>query len=158
MIVIKELGFSNMFSYGDNVVFSIGDRVTQLVGHNGNGKSSIPSVLEELLYNKNSRGIKKADIANRYSGNKGYSGYVSFDVGPDSYKLEKNVVSTAKVKLSKNEQDISGHTATQTYKDIEVILGMDFSTFTKLVYQSMVSSLDFLSATDANRKKFLVSL
>ena len=45
--------------------------VTQLVGTNGAGKSSIPLILEEVLFNKNSKGIKKADIANRIN-NKGY--------------------------------------------------------------------------------------
>lgn len=158
MIKIKKIGFSNMLSYGQDTVFRPTARVTQLVGPNGVGKSGIPVILEELLFNKNSRGIKKADIENYETDIKGYSGYVDFEVGTDAYKVTKVVTSTAKVKLTKNGEDISGHTTTQTYKIIEQILGIDFSTFTKLVYQSMVSSLDFLTATDANRKKFLVSL
>jgi hypothetical protein len=36
------------------------------------GKSSIPLIIEEALYNKNSKGIKKADIPNRYVNN-GYN-------------------------------------------------------------------------------------
>ena len=147
-----------MFSYGVNNEFVVAPNVTQLVGKNGDGKSSIATILEELLYNKNSRGIKKANILNRYCDSKEYSGYVHFKIGEDSYTLNKVVTTTAKVKLEKNGLDISGHTTTQTYKLVEELLGMDFGTFTKLVYQSMVSSLDFLSATDANRKKFLVSL
>lgn len=158
MIQIKEIGFSNMFSYGSDNVFTIGPNVTQLLGKNGDGKSSIAAIIEEIFYNKNSRGIKKADIANRYSGIKGYDCYAIFSVGDVLYRLEKTVQASAKVKLLKDGVDVSGHTATQTYKDVERILNMEFSTFTKLVYQSMVSSLDFLSATDANRKKFLVSL
>jgi DNA repair exonuclease SbcCD ATPase subunit len=147
-----------MFSYGESNVFIVTPNVTQLVGKNGDGKSSIATILEELLYNKNSRGIKKADILNRYSGSKEYSGFVEFTVGSKNYVLDKRVSSTTKVRLYEDAKDISGHTTTQTYKLVESLLGMEFSTFTKLVYQSMVSSLDFLSATDANRKKFLVSL
>jgi len=158
MIRINSIMFSNMLSYGDNNLFRVANGVTQLVGENGAGKSSIPTILEEALYNKNSRGIKKSELVNRYSDKKGYSVSVQFDVGQDHYFLDKKVTSTAKVKLSKNDEDISGHTATQTYKLIEEILGMDFTTFTKLVYQSMSSSLDFLGATDANRKKFLIAL
>jgi len=158
MIVLKEIGFSNMFSYGDSNVFNIQDRVTQLLGKNGDGKSSIAAIIEELFYNKNSRGIKKADVQNRYSGVSGYSCYGTFSVLGVDYRVEKTVTSTAKVKLYRGSEDISGHTTTQTYKNIETLFHMEFSTFTKLVYQSMVSSLDFLSATDANRKKFLVSL
>ena len=158
MIQIKEVGFSNMFSYGDDNVFTVGPNVTQLLGKNGDGKSSIATIIEELFFNKNSRGIKKADIPNRYSGAKGYSCFAKFSVHGVAYTIEKVVSTTTKLKLLKGKADCSGHTATQTYKLIEDLLGMDFNTFTKLVYQSMVSSLDFLSATDANRKKFLVSL
>ena len=147
-----------MFSYGENVLINFSGPVTQLVGPNGAGKSSIPVILEELFYNKNSRGVKKSSIKNRYSAAKAYSAESEFLIGKDSYKLTKSVASTATVKLFKNGQDISGHTATQTYEIVEKLLGMDFTTFTKLVYQSMRSNLDFLLATDANRKKFLVSL
>lgn len=78
--------------------------------------------------------------------------------GNDAYTVTKTVKASAKVILNKNGTDISGHTATQTYKLIQEIIGLDFTTFTKLIYQSMESSLDFLKATDANRKKFFMSL
>ena len=35
---------------------------------------------------------------------------------------------------------------------------MDFKTFSQLVYQSTNASLQFLTATDTNRKKFLIDL
>ena len=37
-------------------------------------------------------------------------------------------------------------------------MGLDFKTFTQLVYQNTNASLQFLTATDANRKKFLIDL
>ena len=160
MITIKKLKFSNMFSYGENNEIILNNsNVLQLVGKNGAGKSSIPTILEELLYNKNSRGTKKADIKNRYTDANYYSGVVEFDVDDDEYKLEKVVKSSTKLTLTKNGEDISGHTPTQTYKKLETeILKLDFNTFSKLVYQSMNSSLDFLKATDSKRKEFLISL
>lgn len=158
MINILSLSFSNMLSFGQNNVIKFDERVVQLDGKNGAGKSSIPTILEELFYNKNSRGLKKSTLLNRYCGSKTYSASSEFTCGDDVYVISKVVTATASVKLTKNGKDISGHTATQTYSELEKILGVDFSTFSKLVYQSMASSLDFLSATDANRKKFLVSL
>lgn len=160
MIVIKQLDFSNMFSYGENNSIVLdANNVTQLVGNNGAGKSSIPTILEEILYNKNSRGTKKADIKNRYLEASYYSGRVTFDVDGVEYVLDKVVKSSTTLKLTKNGVDISGHTPTQTYKKLEnEILKLDFNTFSKLVYQSMNSSLDFLKATDGDRKKFLISL
>ena len=147
-----------MLSFGPNNLIKFNERVVQLDGKNGAGKSSIPTILEELFYNKNSRGLKKSTLLNRYCGAKTYSASSEFSCGEDSYVISKIVTSTASVKLTKNGKDISGHTATQTYAELEKILGVDFTTFSKLVYQSMASSLDFLSATDANRKKFLVNL
>lgn len=157
-VTINRLEFSNMFSYGKDVSITFGSKVMQLVGENGTGKSSIPAVLEDLFYNKNSRGVKKSSLKNRHTTDNWYSAAADFSVGEDEYRLEKRTTSTTSLKLIKNGKDISGHTATQTYDIVQNILGMDFSTFTKLVYQSILSNLDFLRATDGNRKKFLVAL
>lgn len=148
-----------MFSFGPEIqTIEFKDSVVQLTGKNGAGKSSIPTILEELFYNKNSRGVKKAEIPNRHTDKKHYLCTAWFTKDSDEYCLAKVVKTTTSLKLTKNGEDISGHTATQTYEIVEKIIGLDFNTFSKLVYQSMVSSLDFLTATDANRKKFLVSL
>lgn len=148
-----------MLSFGPETQEIIFDSpVTQLTGKNGAGKSSIPTILEELFYNKNSRGVKKAEIPNRHSDKKHYLCAAWFSKDGDEYSIHKVVKTTTSLKLVKNGEDISGHTATQTYDILEKLIGLDFNTFSKLVYQSMVSSLDFLTATDANRKKFLVSL
>ena len=45
-----------------------------------------------------------------------------------------------------------------TYKKIQNILGLDFEIFSQLTYQSSTDLLDFLKATDTNRKKFLINL
>lgn len=150
---------SNALAYGDFDFVLDGHTVYQLIGKNGSGKSSLSVILEEVLYNKNSRGFAKSELANYNTDIKGWWGEVTLFLGDDKYVIHKEVKVTTKVMLFKNYEDISGHTATQTYKMIKTLLGeMEFKTFTKLVYQSMVSSMDFLSATDANRKKFLVSL
>ena len=156
---ILELGFKNMLSYKDKVVLNFRESgVTIINGPNGSGKSSVHTVLEEILYNKNSHGLTKAEIPHRYSDTPHYDGYVIFEAQGSEYKLVKTVKSTAKLQLFKDGEDISSNTATQTYAQLESIIGLDFSTFSKLVNQSMDSSLDFLSATDQKRKEFLVSL
>ena len=158
MITLKKLKWNNCFSYGEDNILDLNDStVTQLVGTNGAGKSSIPLILEEVLFNKNSKGIKKADIANRIN-NKGYDISLDFDVNGDEYKIEVNRRASIKCKLFKNSEDISSHTATNTYKTVEEVLGLDFKTFTQIVYQNTNTSLQFLTATDTNRKKFLIDL
>ncbi len=157
-LCLKEFSFSNIFAYGpDNVLTLDQERVTVVTGDNGAGKSSLPNAIEEALYNKNSRGIKKASVPNRHADDPTEL-KLKFDLDDNSYEIIKIIKSSAKVQLIENGKDISGHTATQTYKLIEQKIGLDFTTFTKLVYQSTKSSLDFLSSTDANRKKFLIGL
>lgn len=148
-----------MFSYGaDNEIDFLRNKVTLIEGKIGAGKSSIPTILEELLYNKNSRDFKKTEIINNTLSTNSYSGTVEFKKDSDHYLLKKEVKTSAKVLLFKNGSDISAHTATGTYKLLEEIIGLDFTTFSKLVYQSVKSQIDFLSATDAKRKEFLVGL
>ncbi len=158
MITLKQLQWNNCFSYGsDNNLVLDDNNVTQIIGTNGTGKSSIPLIIEEALYNKNSKGIKKADIPNRYVG-KGYNIKLTFTKDADTYSVSIDRKTTVKVRLEKNGEDISSHTATNTYKTIQEIIGVDFKTFSQLVYQSTNASLQFLTATDTNRKKFLIDL
>ena len=158
MITLKKLKWDNCFSYGaDNEIDLDDNTVTQIIGTNGMGKSSIPLIIEEVLYNKNSKGIKKADIPNRYM-NSGYQIYLSFDKDGSLYEVTVDRKTSIKVKLVKDGEDISSHTATNTYKTLQEIIGIDFKTFSQLVYQSTNASLQFLTATDTNRKKFLIDL
>ena len=158
MITLQKLKWSNCFSYGaDNELDLSDNTVTQIIGTNGMGKSSIPLIIEEALYNKNSKGIKKADIPNRYVDN-GYSISLSFKKDSNSYEVIINRKTNIKIQLLHNGEDISSHTATNTYKSLQEIIGIDFKTFTQLVYQNTNTSLQFLTATDTNRKKFLIDL
>ena len=158
MITLKRLKWNNCFSYGENNELDLdSSNVTQIIGKNGMGKSSIPLIIEEVLYNKNSKGIKKADIPNRYINN-GYDIYLAFTKEDILYEIVVNRKASIKVKLLKDGEDISSHTATNTYKTLQEVLGIDFKTFSQLVYQNTNNSLQFLTATDTNRKKFLIDL
>lgn len=159
MIILGKMRWGNLFSYGDNneIDFSASP-LTQIVGANGHGKSSIALILEECLYNKNSKGIKKADIINRNGSAKSYWIELDFQKDQDVYQIRTTRGSTQTVKLLKNSVDCSSHTATATYKTIEQIIGYDHKTFAQIVYQSSAASLEFLTATDSNRKKFLIDL
>lgn len=151
--------WSNAFSYGPNnkIDFSAAP-LTQLVGRNGHGKSSIALILEEVLFNKNSKGIKKADILNRYVRDKAYTIELDFERDGVGYTIKSQRASSQTVKLYRDGVDISSHTATATYKHIEEILGFDHKTFAQIVYQSNASSLEFLTAPDTARKKFLIEI
>lgn len=159
-IVLKKLRFSNMFSYGrDNELDLDSNRITQLTASNGVGKTSVALIIQELLFSKNIKGVKKGDILNRWSKDKDWKGLLQFTVNDKEYILTVyRTGATSKVKLQENGIDISEHKVPDTYKRIEDILGINFEVFSQLTYQSSVDLLDFLKATDTNRKKFLINL
>ena len=118
MITLQTLKWDNCFSYGSGNELDLNDNtVTQILGTNGMGKSSIPLIIEEALYNKNSKGIKKADIPNRYI-NDGYTIFLEFEKDSIDYSVTVDRKSSIKVKLEKNGEDISSHTATTTISSL----------------------------------------
>lgn len=158
MIILKTLTWSYAFRFGaDNVLHLDQDILTQLLGFNGVGKSSIPLILEEVLYNKNSKGVRKASIPNRIHKD-GYTIGLTFSKDEDEYEINVSRKITLKAVLKRNGKDISSHTATNTYKTLQGILGLDFKTFSQIVYQNMKTGLQFLTATDTTRKRFLIDL
>ena len=159
MITINNLTWSNWFSYGENNHIDFEQPVLQIMGKNGTGKTSIPLILQEVFYGKNSKGKKKASLPNRYLTKPVVTATCNFlDDAGNQYKIDLNRKTTLKLSLSKNGKDISSHTTTATYKTIQDIIGLDFKTFAQLIYQSSTDKLEFLTATDANRKKFLITL
>jgi DNA repair exonuclease SbcCD ATPase subunit len=159
MIIFKTMRWGNLFSYGDkNEIDFSSSFLTQIIGANGHGKSSIALVLEEVLFNKNSKGTKRSDVINRHGTSKSYWIELDFEKDGALYHIRTVRGSTQTVKLTHNGKDISAHTATSTYKLIEEILGYDHKTFTQIIYQSSANSLEFLTATDGARKKFLIEL
>ena len=159
MIILKNLEWSNCFSYGKGNKLTLDkDPIVQLVGKNGHGKSSIGLILEEVCYNKNSKGIKRSDVLNRHIDGTKYSIKLEFDKDGDIYTIDTTRGSSQAIKFTKNGDDISSHTATSTLKTIEEVIGLDGASFAQLIYQSSASSLEFLTATDTNRKKFLINL
>jgi DNA repair exonuclease SbcCD ATPase subunit len=149
-----------MFSYGKNNVIDLANnRITQLTAPNGSGKSSIAMIIQETLFNKNIKGIKKTDILNRWSKEKSWSTSLTFTKDDINYQVDViRSGAQTKVKLIEDGTDISDHKVLDTYKKIADIVGTDFEVFSQLTYQSSTDLLEFLKATDANRKKFLINL
>jgi len=159
-ITLKELKFSNMFSYGKNNVINLDKaKISQLTAPNGSGKSSIAMIIQETLFNKNIKGIKKADILNRWSKDKNWNSELTFVADGKDYVVSvTRMGAQTKVKVLENDKDVSDHKVLDTYKMLSEILGLDFEVFSQLTYQSSTDLLEFLRATDANRKKFLINL
>ena len=163
-IQLQHLTFNNMFSYGEDNNLSLNNaKITQLTAANGSGKSAIALILQEVLFGKNIKNIKKGDILNKYGNKKSWSVSLSFLVDNEEYEVSASRTgSTGKLSFYQqkngNTNDLTQHKVLDTYKKISETLGMSFEIFSQLTYQSSTDLLDFIKATDTNRKKFLINL
>ena len=160
-IVLNDLKFSNMFSYGEkeNCIRFNNNKITQLTAPNGSGKSSIALILQEVLFNKNIKGIKKADIINKWGNTKNWWAELNFAVDGNPYNIKVNRTGAkSEVSFFQDKKDLSEHKVLDTYNSIRDLLNLDFNIFSQLTYQSSIDLLEFLKATDTNRKKFLINL
>ena len=150
-----------MFSYGEkeNCIRFNNNKITQLTAPNGSGKSSIALILQEVLFNKNIKGIKKADIINKWGNTKNWWAELNFAVDGNPYNLKVNRTGAkSEVSFFQDKKDLSEHKVLDTYNSIRDLLNLDFNIFSQLTYQSSIDLLEFLKATDTNRKKFLINL
>ena len=160
-ITLNNLKFSNMFSYQEqeNIINFNKNKITQLTAPNGSGKSSIALILQEVLFNKNIKNIKKADIINRWSNVKKWWAELNFTIDKTEYAIKvERVGAKSSIKFISNNVDLTEHKVLDTYKNIQELIGLDFNIFSQLTYQSSTDLLEFLKATDTNRKKFLINL
>jgi DNA repair exonuclease SbcCD ATPase subunit len=129
-VVLKTLEWDRCFSFGNSNKINLNAApVTQIIAPNGFGKSSIPLILEEVLYNNNSKGVKKGEIPNRLMDGS-YKIVHEFSVDNVEYSVTVDrKKSGVKVYLLKEGVDISSHTATDTFKQIKDLLGPDFKVF-----------------------------
>jgi DNA repair exonuclease SbcCD ATPase subunit len=159
-IKLKSLEWGNMFSYGEKNFLDLTKNVmTQLDAINGSGKTALVLIIQEILFSKNMKGIKKGNIVNRYSNSDTWYGILDFDIDENQYKLHvTRKGETSKVAFTENGKSIAEHKIPDTYKKILSLLGTTAEVLNQFMYQSSNSQLEFLKATDTNRKKFLVGL
>lgn len=159
MARILELGAEGFLSYG-NIKLQLEDSLIQLLGDNGVGKTNLITVLTEALFSKNPRGYAKGELLNRSGKYKSSTIYVKF-LGRDNSVYVATTVrnkTTAKVSLTKDGVDMSGHTAKGTFELIEEVLGMNYELFLQYTYQSSRFPTEFLLATPKARRDYLSNL
>lgn len=171
-MLLLKLRISNFLSFGkDNSIDLKGlTQHTQLLGtnleedpeggsSNGSGKTNLALALQEVVFSKNTRGIKKADLENREVV-KGYSLGLDFIENCTNYTIEVNRTKAGKgtITLIEDGVDISSHTVRDTLKSIEALIKLDFNTFVQLTYQSTDKTFDILRANEAARTKLLITM
>lgn len=160
MAKLLEIGGTGFLSYGNIKIDLSKDGLVQLLGINGVGKTNIISLLTEALFSKNPRGYAKTDLLNRNGKYQKSTIYAKFadNSGNEYVATTVRTKTTAKVTLTKNGVDVSGHTSKQTFDLIQSILGMDYELFLQYTYQSSRFPTEFLLATPKARRDYLANL
>ena len=128
-MVIDKITLKNFYRYGNNeTVFDInGTGITAITGSNGNGKSTL--IIDSLLFALygQCRCESIDDVVNRYTGKDCKVG-VEFTQDGVKYKVlryRKHTTHKNNVYLFKEDNDISGHTTSETNTKIVDLIKMN---------------------------------
>jgi len=154
-VVIDKITLKNFYRYGNNeTVFDIsGTGITAITGSNGNGKSTllIDSLLFALYGQCRCESID--NVVNRYTGKDCKVG-VEFTQDGVKYKVlryRKHTTHKNNVYLFKEDDDISGHTTSETNTKIVDLIKMNYIAFTNsCVFSSELYSA-FLEKRESDR-------
>lgn len=165
MFKLKKLQFDNINSYGENNVidFSLfNNKICEISGPNGMGKSTILTVLLLGLYNECDIGAKY-DCLNIKNIEKGAKIIVEFDVNGEQYKIDKKIYVRSHAKrecyedllLFKNGKDITGQDNNETQKKINNLIG----TYDNIIDTNIILQRNYKAFTDLsnNDKKKVIS-
>lgn len=153
MIRFSQVEAWDCFAY-EHLLFNFEDGIHSIEGVNGSAKTSVFMVLEQGLFNRNSKGTRIDEVNNTITG-KPYEIKVTFTKTSDEY-LVINSRKSGTIEIYKNGKPKHVKRIPDNLKIIEDILGVDFNMFQDLIYQSPKSSINLLERdSDASRKAFL---
>lgn len=149
-----KLTFDNFFNFNENNSLDLtASGLYQLDAPNGSGKTSIMLIIEEILFGKTRKNVKKTDIINR-------------EKSSCKARLHINGLEVIYVRTKSGvelEAYLNGENITQartpdTYQKISEVLGLDYGLFSSIAFQSVNGAIGFLSETPANRLAYLTKL
>jgi DNA repair exonuclease SbcCD ATPase subunit len=129
-----------------------------IIGDNGAGKSTLLDAICFVLYNKPFRKIKKGQIVNSINA-KECVVEIEFHIGKKNYKVIRGIkpdifeiwVDGILLNQNRNSRDYQS--------DLEdLILGMNFKTFTQIVVAGNANFLPFMQSAAADRRSFIEDL
>lgn len=127
---------------------------------NGAGKSSLTTAITYALYGYTPYGLKSDDVVNRQIG-KNMSVILNFEVDGVPYRVEryrKHKANKNKVKLFREDKEITGKSAKNTEEMIQGLFGIDYSTYMNSIVQGQGNTEVFTKATDKGKKDILENI
>ena len=160
MILFKRIAYRNFLSSGNNLteINLTGETTTLIIGHNGSGKSTMLDALCFSLFNKAFRKINKNQLINS-TNEKECLVEVEFSIGNKEYKIIRGI------KPNIFEIWINGELQNQVAASIDqqkhledIILKLNYKSFTQIVILGSASFVPFMQLSTANRREVVEDL
>ena len=160
MILFKKIRFKNFLSTGNQFTeFNLTENTTTLIiGTNGAGKSTVLDALTFALFGKPFRKINKPQLPNTVN-EKDCVAEVEFSIGSIDWKVIRGIKPN-KFEIYRNDKLLDQNaSAVDQQKWLEqVVLKMNYKSFTQIVILGSSSFVPFMQLTAANRRDVIEDL
>jgi DNA repair exonuclease SbcCD ATPase subunit len=160
MILFKQIKFRNFLSTGHQptiIKFTETD-TTLIVGANGAGKSTMLDALCFCLFNKAFRKITKGQLINSVNG-KECLVEIEFSVGTKEYKVVRGIKPNIfEIWIDGVLQNQSAASIDQQKQLEDLILKLNYKSFTQIVILGSASFVPFMQLSTANRREVVEDL
>ena len=160
MILFKKIRFKNFLSTGNQFTeFNLTKNTTTLIiGTNGAGKSTVLDALTFALFGKPFRKINKPQLPNTVN-EKDCVAEVEFSIGSIDWKVIRGIKPN-KFEIYRNGKllDQSASAVDQQKWLEQVVLKMNYKSFTQIVILGSSSFVPFMQLTAANRRDVIEDL
>jgi len=160
MILFKKIRFKNFLSTGNQFTeFNLTENTTTLIiGTNGAGKSTVLDALTFALFGKPFRKINKPQLPNTVN-EKDCVAEVEFSIGSIDWKVVRGI-KPSKFEIYRNDKLLDQNaSAVDQQKWLEqVVLKMNYKSFTQIVILGSSSFVPFMQLTAANRRDVIEDL
>jgi DNA repair exonuclease SbcCD ATPase subunit len=160
MIIFEKIRWRNFLSTGNQFteIDFLKNSTTLIVGSNGAGKSTILDALTFVLFGKAFRNINKPQLINTVN-EKDCLVEIEFKIGSVDWKVERGIKPNI-FKIYKNDNliDQSSSAADQQKWFEQVVLKMNYKSFTQIVILGSSNFIPFMQLSSSNRREVIEDL
>jgi DNA repair exonuclease SbcCD ATPase subunit len=160
MIIFEKIRWRNFLSTGNQFteIDFLKNSTTLIVGSNGAGKSTILDALTFVLFGKAFRTINKPQLVNTVN-EKDCLVEIDFKIGSINWKVHRGIKPNI-FKIYKNDElmDQSSSAVDQQKWFEQVVLKMNYKSFTQIVILGSSNFIPFMQLSPSNRREVIEDL
>lgn len=160
MITFKQIKWRNFLSTGNipTEINFLNNKTNLIVGTNGSGKSTLLDALCFVLFNKAFRKINKSQLINS-TNEKDCLVEIEFEIGTKQYKVARGIKPNVfNIWIDGNLQNQAAATIDQQKQLEDVILKLNYKSFTQIVILGSASFVPFMQLSTSNRREVVEDL